>query len=406
MRKLIFIAAALALSACGKCDSPSPATSGKAAANQPAPEFHITKLLQADRPELKSIAELKGEVVVLEFWGSWCGPCVDNIPHFNELADKMQGKPVRFISVTDEKQETVENFLKSHPVKGWIGLDADKSTFQAFKVRGRPDTVVIDAKGVVVWRTYPSRLTEKKLEDVIAGKFVNSDVSNPPAEAAHETSAPAMLEVRISTPGAGAAGCSSRTGDGLLSGKNVSLRWMIGEAYGLPENRVIFENGIDGQIKFDIHVKVPYGKEAQLQPIARQAIELTLGLKTREEKRDMAVLVLKMDKSGMPGLKKSSPGGKIQCSSGPGEIEATGQEFPYIVETLEALVGIPIIDETGLKGMYDMTLKWDYSKKEALAQAMASQLGIKVIEAKRKIAMVTVTTEKPAGAAQAHTAQH
>jgi|GEM_PF-975014 len=406
MRKLIVIAAALALSACGKCGSPAPSPSGKATEKQPAPEFHIAKLLQADRPELKSLAELKGEVVVLEFWGSWCGPCVDNIPHFNDLADKMQGKPVRFISVTDEKQETVEKFLKAHSLKGWIGVDTDKSAFQAFKVRGRPDTIVIDAKGMVVWRTYPSNLTEKELNDVIDGKFVKSGKDRPLIETSNNTSAPAILEVRISTPDAGAVGCSSSIGGSLLSGKNVSLRWMLGKAYGLPENRIIFEKGIDENRKYNIHIKVPYDKEAQVQPIARQAIELGLRLKAREGKRDMTVMVLKLTGKKAPGLVKASPGGQFKCSSGPGEIEASGQEFTSLVETIEAMAGIPLVDETGLKGMYDMNLKWDYAKKEALGQALESQLGIKAVEAKRKITMVTVTAEKPPEAKPAHQAGH
>ncbi len=62
-----------------------------------------------------------GRVYVVEFWATWCGPCIDNIPHMNSLASKFEND-VTFLSVTTESEETVRSFLKSKGGDGkpWV----------------------------------------------------------------------------------------------------------------------------------------------------------------------------------------------------------------------------------------------------------------------------------------------
>ena len=56
---------------------------------------------------------LKDKVVVLEFWATWCMPCIQSMPHLNEMADALKDAPVQFIAITDEKPEIVTPFLQS-----------------------------------------------------------------------------------------------------------------------------------------------------------------------------------------------------------------------------------------------------------------------------------------------------
>lgn len=80
------------------------------------PLLSATALLQAPAGATLDAASLRGQVAVLEFWATWCGPCVAAVPHLNKLADQFKDKPVRFIAITAEAAAAVEPFLKRRPI--------------------------------------------------------------------------------------------------------------------------------------------------------------------------------------------------------------------------------------------------------------------------------------------------
>jgi len=133
----------------------------------PAPDIAIETLLQAPQASFASLKEFRGQVVVLEFWATWCGPCVELLPHMNKMVDSFAGRPVRFISVTDESRAAVEFFTKTHPMKAWIGLDPGAAAFKAFAVDSRPQVFVIDPYGRVWIKIHPSFLYKSDIEDAL-----------------------------------------------------------------------------------------------------------------------------------------------------------------------------------------------------------------------------------------------
>src|SRR5947199_6002703 len=105
-----------------------------------APELGLEQLLQAPADAAANWEKLKGKVVVLEFWATWCAPCIASIPHLNELAERFRNDDVVFIALTDEPRATVEPFLKRRPIKGWVALDTDHRTGDAYGVTDIPRT--------------------------------------------------------------------------------------------------------------------------------------------------------------------------------------------------------------------------------------------------------------------------
>lgn len=133
----------------------------------PAPDIGIPALLQSSKPSFASLKEYRGQVVVLEFWATWCGPCLELLPHMNKMVEAFAGKPVHFISVTDESREDVESFLKQHPMKAEIGLDPQEAAFRAFGVRSRPEVYVIDPYGRLWLKIHPSFLYKSDIEEAL-----------------------------------------------------------------------------------------------------------------------------------------------------------------------------------------------------------------------------------------------
>src|SRR6266496_2629536 len=133
-----------------------------------APSLNLSRVLQAPEGISANWETLRGKVVVIDFWSTWCGPCRESIPHWNQLVDSFKDSPVRFLAVTDENEQVVATFLKRTPIHSWVGLNGlGQSTRDAYRIEGIPTTVIVNQKGVVVAVTHPIRLEPKHIEEVI-----------------------------------------------------------------------------------------------------------------------------------------------------------------------------------------------------------------------------------------------
>lgn len=135
-----------------------------------APPLGFEFVVQGPRPSDVNWQALHGKVVILDFWGTWCAPCVAGIPHLNELASHYREKSVQFIAVGHENPRKVAWFLKKHPIDAWIALDTDLSVYKAYTAFGIPYTVVVDQKGIVAAVLNPEDLTERVIDAVLAGR--------------------------------------------------------------------------------------------------------------------------------------------------------------------------------------------------------------------------------------------
>ncbi len=109
--------------------------------------------------------DLKGFVVVVEFWATWCGPCKAAIPHLNKIHEKYKNDGVVMISLSDEGAEKVAPFIKEMKMKYMVG---DSSTSKNdFGVNGIPHAFLIDPKGIVRWRDHPMNGLDGQISQAI-----------------------------------------------------------------------------------------------------------------------------------------------------------------------------------------------------------------------------------------------
>ena len=85
---------------------------------------------------------------MLDFWATWCGPCVQAFPHLIEATTTFSPDEVLFIGVNQQEQpQTIKDFLESHGWEAKIALDRDGAVARAYQVDGIPQTVVIGKGG-------------------------------------------------------------------------------------------------------------------------------------------------------------------------------------------------------------------------------------------------------------------
>ncbi len=158
-RSILTTAALLVLAAC--YSGTRPPRVGEA-----APDFAIK-----DSDRSVALHDLKGEVVVLNFWATWCPPCVEEMPSLVAMQRQLKDKGVQVLAVSiDVDQKAYEKFLKDHGVDLLTVRDPDQKASTMYGSFKWPETYIIDRKGVVR-RKFIGAVdwTHPEIESYIAG---------------------------------------------------------------------------------------------------------------------------------------------------------------------------------------------------------------------------------------------
>lgn len=146
-----------------------------ASIGDPAAPLAISKWIQGGPVDLKAG---KGKnVFVVEFWATWCFPCLETIPHLSELQQKYKEKGFVAIGISDEKAQTVQAFVQNmgDKMNYVVALDDKLKTkaayMDAFGQASIPMAFVVDRDGVVAWVGHPFAGLDAVLEQVIEGTY-------------------------------------------------------------------------------------------------------------------------------------------------------------------------------------------------------------------------------------------
>jgi cytochrome c biogenesis protein CcmG, thiol:disulfide interchange protein DsbE len=150
MQRIFFLFIAclfLFLTACSKTDTPK--KSAVATEKSPAPDVLVKSL--ANGSTLK-LSDLKGKVVLLNFWATWCPPCREEIPSMMKLNSLMAGKPFQMvaISIDEGDKSAIESFFKETGFSLPTYLDESGASAKSYGITGVPESFIIDKQGVLV----------------------------------------------------------------------------------------------------------------------------------------------------------------------------------------------------------------------------------------------------------------
>ena len=116
---------------------------------QPAPDLTLYDL----DGQPVSLSQFKGQVVLLDFWASWCVPCIGDLPYLRQVKEKTSGWPVVFLNISLDADEAAwKEAIDKHEIKG-VHVRADgwnAEVAKTYQVEGIPSYYLVDPQGLIV----------------------------------------------------------------------------------------------------------------------------------------------------------------------------------------------------------------------------------------------------------------
>src|SRR5262245_33445192 len=175
--KTVALVIALALIGCTSCTKgPASTNSSPAAAKGPAPDFALENI----KGGKTTAADLKGKVLVVDFWATWCEPCIMEIPKFNKMADEYHGKDVEIVGITVESpHDSIKPKVQETGMKYTVLVGNDAVVDGFGGLIGFPTTFIV-TKDWKIYKKYMGALPDKDarikkdIEKLLAEDVANS----------------------------------------------------------------------------------------------------------------------------------------------------------------------------------------------------------------------------------------
>ena len=337
------------------------------------PDFQLSMLTATGAEKTVSLRELKGKVVILEFWATYCKPCIPSLTHFDRLQAQF-GNSVKIIAITDENRDKVDPFLQKHNYKSLsFAMDWGRKLNDMFFHHFIPHTVVIDQDQVVRAFTSPD-----EIDDVAIGKLINregvgfvmkqefQETATRQANAVVEVSQPTVI-YKIPEPSyrfdfseykAPLSTDYIKISETELKFVNAPLSLMYQVLHGQRYNRLVFEvekkekyTGDEPEHRYCFQLNVPPAIGKTVQEVGIHQLEYLFPLRSKIEPRTRKAFVLqKMLEQPVVTAKDSS------------RIVANGFTLNNLIDYLESnqhlIDNLPVVNETGLDGNMIMDVDW------------------------------------------------
>jgi uncharacterized protein (TIGR03435 family) len=314
----------------------------------------------------------ENKFIVIEFWATWCGPCLDAVPHLNELQEKFKSNnDLVFISMTDEKPEKIQATLDRIDFNTIVVSDQSKKTHKDLEVEKNgvmmiPLTILIDNNGNVKWRGYPEELNEEKINSFLKGEQIKE--TKKAEESVVELSEKDFLDkitLKMKNKSIDTLfllepsnnNNSSLVVNGILKGKFIAQNKSVSEIFSnlleIPEEQINISSKFR-DLKFNLAYKNTTDKDLKL--LLKDKLLKRLNLNESIDFKEVEIYELKiLEKSKIKNSKKTSDNmGHISESKT--HLILSNSNIEGLSNEISDLFKIVVKNKTGLNGNYDLIL--------------------------------------------------
>lgn len=351
---------------------------------QEAPSLTFEKLIQAPSDSL-AIDQLEGQAIVLEFWATWCGPCIDQIPHFNNLVETSKDKDVQFISITPESLTTVRSFLDDRPIKGWIGIDSDRSIFKNYNILAIPRTVLVYPDGEIAAITRANKITKTTISSLAQNQKL--DISTNITKQNDNSSNIRKVSVQIKPTNETYSQYTLSPSEGKLQAKAIQVEDAMRIAYDLPTTRI---KGPENLLNQWLAIEIFLPEESErFKSLLREELESEIVYKAKYKLEKVDAYVIESLNSSHNLRKSSANTSSYKAANG--LLYGTNSTMDNLAQQLEQELNNPVINETELNGSYDWKVKYNPKNKASIIDSVEMELGLQLSSQQRQVEFLYVT---------------
>ena len=156
------------------CIPPSKNENTIAELGKPVPNYTFRNILNSKENEI-SVRTLKGKIVILEFWATWCGPCIPAMKKMDSLQKEFK-EDIEIITISAESTNRLERFIKSSNT--YLRIVSDTTHTALFKYKIIPHSIVIDKEGIVRAITSPENIDKNVIENLISNNKMDLELKD------------------------------------------------------------------------------------------------------------------------------------------------------------------------------------------------------------------------------------
>lgn len=386
------------------------------------PNLKLEPILNYKQKSIQ-LDDIKNKVIIIDFWATWCSPCVRALSHMDSLQSKFKDDLLVFAVTSSDSYERIEKFLEKFETNLPIVVDTTQTIKKEFPHRVISHTVIIGKDRKVKAVTTPEKITEEVVQKVIRRESITLEEKRDVFGFDYNAPLPDEgLKFKFKLTGYNEAAASMVSSFSTVTGRllftNVSLRTVYQYArssssmygkFSIFRTRYLLNGNYKSYYElekghkyrpvdwkknaFCLEILAPDFTEGQIREIMLLFFHQNFELKSKIEKIKTKVKVVKRTNTPFK-FKKSKEGTKKERGASGGGIAMKNVPISSIAYYLEnfGIAKMPVIDETGISGNYDIKMTFREEDPDQFYKDL-KEMGLEVIDAEREVEMLILYEE-------------
>jgi len=367
------------------------------------PNYLLRPVINFAKGEI-DIHKISNKIIILNFWGTWCAPCLPEMETLTKLQDRYSAS-IQVIAVSNDNTQRLKNYLAKRPTKILLASDTANFLYKSVGFSYVGQSIIIGKDKRIVALVHSDSINERMVQRLMDNKAIKSSAEFIFAGSANDDKdrfgVDSLTEenvcLRSYMPD---MSTMSQSYPGRLRGRrltyfNTCSEVLYKDAFDISsQSQVIYE--VDKKLVCDFSDKTKLlcfdflVREAQkdsFKIIMQKTLNAMLPFKARVDQKELPVLVLKRNSVDL-GIQSSSATDSTYWFSGRG-FNGKGVHISTFIGYLTNALGMPVLDETGLTGKYDIKTENAFSSKEEVLKAI-EKIGFEVEESRKQMPILII----------------